>query len=121
MTPDDTEDDFLSPVKLSKRLVEGEHDPEWCTRFLPSSTKVSSTCWKELCLCLEDEFGLSYTEDSSFKRMVTAQDLLNIYYVYTNFPDTCPDKHAIYLWIENMHRPRNLCDEVSKFCDYILN
>lgn len=117
MSEDNAEVEYV----VTRLLVEGEPDPAWYTQFLPTSGRDAATCWMHLCLHLEDDYGFSPEEGFTFKRMVTAQDLLNIYYVYDHFPDDCTDKHGIKGWIEKMHRPRNLCDEVSIDLSSYLN
>lgn len=119
-----TEDEDTFPVVenfLVREGVHGEHDPEWCNSFLPNSTNGADNRWMALDQHLHHEFGFFSTEDTTFQRMVTVQDLINMYYVYNNYPDACPDKYGIYLWIQNMHLPQNLSDEVSKVLSSYLN
>lgn len=108
----DNDSDDASPLQLTKLVIEGEPDRNACSVFIPTNKEESVRCWELLIKHLEKEYGIIHGDLDNFEldRLVTAQELLNIYYIYDNFPS-----EALYTWIMVMQNTKNLSEEVSLF------
>ena len=104
----------MSALVLNKLSIEREPDTIFCSKFIPITIDDVNDCWMALVKWLEATYGIMTSENFKFEKMVTADELSNIYYIYDNYL-SCTEKDCLLeKWIMTMHQPQNLSDEVSK-------